>query len=1149
MSVIIRLQNLPWSANALDIRAFFKGLSILDGGVNIVGGEMGDAFIAFSTDEDARQALMMTGGKIKEVGVQLFLSSRAEMQKVIETARQQTTAAFAQVAPTPPPPVITPIAPVVTTIVAATPVIETPPVVATPIGAAAAIASPLSNLLTRQMLEQKFQQQEQEKLQQQLEQQLLEHKKALLQQQLEKQGGFNMELGKSILMGEQFTQQLSLQQQQQLLQQRFQQQGGQEKPLPQLMQQHVRDPRRSIEKNDKLGGLSDRDKDRDRRGRDRKSRSRSRDRRRSRSRDRSSRRRRERSRSRDRRDRDRDRRRRDRRTNSRERSHDRDRSSKESDRERNKDRPRDEGGAKDLALKGNQGVFASGIWDIPPNIQNTTTQPLTLQPTVDISNAASASSLSPEERTNLLKLSEKRDLNAFQGGNSWNNSAGYSTGNSNASSRGSGQMDTGLCVRISGMELITGYGEIRRFFQGLAINSSGIKMINDTNGKRIGEACVEFIRPDYRRYALMRDGMMLKEKKVHVVAITQEEFDKEIDSYRPLFMQRGRNNQEPFEVEDDNSREKVQSDADEPTRCLKMTNLPAYATQQDIKKMYANFSIDEIVLVQENSRVCTAYVRFFRSNDAKMAFNLPSGSLLYRNLDISLCEEEKFNRMMMYHAGGIRDSVRSEREERTDGDRYDRGHYGGRQYSTEDRGGQFDSHRDRGNYDGQRDRKQYDSDGRSSDGQQQHSRSQFRARGRSRFDNPDRKQFESKQYESHTIEDNDESKCERADEGNKENSDSESAYNPEQDITNTTAVGSERKDNKGEAEKQNDSVESENVLQIDEDSHNEEVYKIDDDDCIPAEVEVSMDIVSQESNEECTNVFKKHEDPRLSRGTLNDSIQLSFNQSSLDPRLNRAAAQENRDPRLGIGRKLIITDRDVVDFFSDVGLIPLRVHMLLNTVGQPSGDCFVEFSNPEDAEKALVKNRQHLGQNTVTVETIAREKVEEILNSFDEPSPAFEVDSPDDMTPPPPTPPFGMRSGSFGMQQPPNLMRMRGPFPPRLMGPNGPAGPMGPPFGGVRPPFGAIRMNGNGMMNLMPKGCIVAAENLPYRATYDDILEFFRGFDLTPTDIMRRFNDKGQATGDARIRFVNPGEAMRAVETRNQMRMMGRPVYLNLLDN
>lgn len=47
MSVIIRLQNLPWSANALDIRQFFNGLGIPEGGVHIVGGELGDAFIAF----------------------------------------------------------------------------------------------------------------------------------------------------------------------------------------------------------------------------------------------------------------------------------------------------------------------------------------------------------------------------------------------------------------------------------------------------------------------------------------------------------------------------------------------------------------------------------------------------------------------------------------------------------------------------------------------------------------------------------------------------------------------------------------------------------------------------------------------------------------------------------------------------------------------------------------------------------------------------------------------------------------------------------------------------------------------------------------------------------------------------------------------
>uniref|UniRef100_A0A8D9E0M7 RNA-binding protein 12 n=1 Tax=Cacopsylla melanoneura TaxID=428564 RepID=A0A8D9E0M7_9HEMI len=101
MSVIIRLQNLPWSANSMDIRNYFQGLSIPEGGVHIVGGEQGDAFIAFSTDEDARQAMAHDGGKIKEVKIKLLLSSRSEMQKVIEQARQ-TSMNFQTMIQTPP---------------------------------------------------------------------------------------------------------------------------------------------------------------------------------------------------------------------------------------------------------------------------------------------------------------------------------------------------------------------------------------------------------------------------------------------------------------------------------------------------------------------------------------------------------------------------------------------------------------------------------------------------------------------------------------------------------------------------------------------------------------------------------------------------------------------------------------------------------------------------------------------------------------------------------------------------------------------------------------------------------------------------------------------------------------------------------------
>ncbi|OWR55054.1 hypothetical protein KGM_207087 [Danaus plexippus plexippus] len=70
MSVIIRLQNLPWSANALDIRNYFRGLSIPEGGVHIVGGELGDAFIAF------RSAITFTRSTVSHRHNKAFVLTR-----------------------------------------------------------------------------------------------------------------------------------------------------------------------------------------------------------------------------------------------------------------------------------------------------------------------------------------------------------------------------------------------------------------------------------------------------------------------------------------------------------------------------------------------------------------------------------------------------------------------------------------------------------------------------------------------------------------------------------------------------------------------------------------------------------------------------------------------------------------------------------------------------------------------------------------------------------------------------------------------------------------------------------------------------------------------------------------------------------------
>lgn len=88
MVVVIRLQGLRITAGSEDIRKFFTGLKIPDGGVHIIGGEHDEAFILFASDEDARRAMNRSGGCIRGSPVQLFLSSQTEMQNTLERSTE-----------------------------------------------------------------------------------------------------------------------------------------------------------------------------------------------------------------------------------------------------------------------------------------------------------------------------------------------------------------------------------------------------------------------------------------------------------------------------------------------------------------------------------------------------------------------------------------------------------------------------------------------------------------------------------------------------------------------------------------------------------------------------------------------------------------------------------------------------------------------------------------------------------------------------------------------------------------------------------------------------------------------------------------------------------------------------------------------------
>lgn len=84
MGTIVRLQGLDTKASTEDIRSFFEGVRIPDGGVFIVGGAIGEAYIAFSSEADAQLAVKRSGDFLKDSKVDLHMSSMAELEHKLQ---------------------------------------------------------------------------------------------------------------------------------------------------------------------------------------------------------------------------------------------------------------------------------------------------------------------------------------------------------------------------------------------------------------------------------------------------------------------------------------------------------------------------------------------------------------------------------------------------------------------------------------------------------------------------------------------------------------------------------------------------------------------------------------------------------------------------------------------------------------------------------------------------------------------------------------------------------------------------------------------------------------------------------------------------------------------------------------------------------
>lgn len=254
------------------------------------------------------------------------------------------------------------------------------------------------------------------------------------------------------------------------------------------------------------------------------------------------------------------------------------------------------------------------------------------------------------------------------------------------------------------------------------------------------------------------------------------------------------------------------------------------------------------------------------------------------------------------------------------------------------------------------------------------------------------------------------------------------------------------------------------------------------------------------------------------------------------------------------------TDRTIVNFLADTGAVPARIHLMLDANGFPSGDCFCEFRSSQEARQAAGKHGKSLDGCRVTVDLVMRSVVEEALELPKSGERDRDVPQQYNNAPRGGFAPRGQFRGRGGFER--GGYGGRGGFDSgrgRGRGGWSERGARGFERGRGRS-FGRGR-GGYGSDGAMPRedepdpaledfgapGCVVSMENVPFRASVDEILGFFGDFDLTQDDVIRRYNERGQPTGDARVAFRTPFDAQRAVNTRNMDTIFDRRISLSIL--
>lgn len=201
--------------------------------------------------------------------------------------------------------------------------------------------------------------------------------------------------------------------------------------------------------------------------------------------------------------------------------------------------------------------------------------------------------------------------------------------------------------------------------------------------------------------------------------------------------------------------------------------------------------------------------------------------------------------------------------------------------------------------------------------------------------------------------------------------------------------------------------------------------------------------------------------------------------------------------------KELTTDHYILDFISTVDIVPTRIHIIFDQNNQPIGEAFCEFDTAEEAITVVSKHNTYYKNCLISVEPTAKD---EMMRYLKPPGPLLNNPA--------------MKEDRYYNN------RMRPPFAYNRGGGNmsGPS-PLGGEFG--------------------KPGCVLGMRNVPFQADVEELLNFFgNNFDVRREDVIRRFDDRGRPTGDARIKFKSQSEVHRAMKQLSNRSIRGRHIQL-----